>query len=516
MNRTEYLDCTLRDGGYYTNWDFDKQLVNQYLNSVNVLPIDIIEVGYRSLPKKQYVGQYFYCPERTLEYVRKRADKKKIAIMLNEKEVPVKNVAALLKPVAGFIDLVRLAVQPERFDQAVLLAQEIKAMGVPVAFNLMYMSKVLQNKSVLEKLPFLNGVIDCFSLVDSYGGVYPEDVRVTVQEVCSVLSMPVGFHGHNNMELAFVNSLTALEMGCKIVDGTITGMGRGAGNLKTELFMTWLAQKKLANVDFNALSDVVDAFEKMQQVYGWGTNLPYMVSGANSLPQQDVMDWLTKRTYSMNSIIRALHNQTLGADDNIKLPVMNSDRKYKKALLVAGGQSAVEHAEAVLSWIDMNKDDLVVIHVSTRNSGNYTEAKAKQIFALVGNEGKRLEKSFNNFSGEIICVLPPYPRKMGTYIPEKLTNTAYELSKVDFTDQYTDSHTAVSLQCVIEFGAEECYAIGFDGYAGLQIGEKEQDLLRENDALFSEFIRKHFPISSLAPSKYDKLKVQSIYELVAR
>ena len=44
------LDCTLRDGGYYTNWDFDSKIVDVYIQAMNVLPIDYIELGYRSIP----------------------------------------------------------------------------------------------------------------------------------------------------------------------------------------------------------------------------------------------------------------------------------------------------------------------------------------------------------------------------------------------------------------------------------------------------------------------------------
>lgn len=63
MNKPTILDCTLRDGGYYTNWDFENALVEEYANAMENLPIDYVEVGYRSIPLKGYLGQYFYCPE---------------------------------------------------------------------------------------------------------------------------------------------------------------------------------------------------------------------------------------------------------------------------------------------------------------------------------------------------------------------------------------------------------------------------------------------------------------------
>ena len=60
------LDCTIRDGGYYTQWDFPDDIVNRYIDSFNHLPVDYLEVGYRSNPLKGYSGKYFYCPVSVL------------------------------------------------------------------------------------------------------------------------------------------------------------------------------------------------------------------------------------------------------------------------------------------------------------------------------------------------------------------------------------------------------------------------------------------------------------------
>ena len=80
------LDCTLRDGGYYTNWDFDQSVVNTYLESCNHLPIEYLEIGYRSFPMNDYLGEYFYCPIDTLKRL-KEISQKKLVIILNEKDV---------------------------------------------------------------------------------------------------------------------------------------------------------------------------------------------------------------------------------------------------------------------------------------------------------------------------------------------------------------------------------------------------------------------------------------------
>lgn len=83
------LDCTLRDGGYYTNWDFESSLVDTYLAAVNQLPIDYIEVGYRNLPQDDYMGEYGYCPVSTLQHIRKQCSKK---IRRTAKEIGMETV----------------------------------------------------------------------------------------------------------------------------------------------------------------------------------------------------------------------------------------------------------------------------------------------------------------------------------------------------------------------------------------------------------------------------------------
>ena len=246
------LDCTLRDGGYYTNWDFDEKLVDVYIQSMNNLPIDYIEIGYRSTIKKGYLGEYFYLPLYVMERIKSETTKK-LVVILDEKDVKKEDVKELLEPSLNLIDMVRLAITPESLERAIELATDVKAMGFEVGFNVMYMSNWKNQPAFLDLLPKINGIADYFYMVDSFGGVYPEDVKEIYNLVQSKINVPIGFHGHNNIELALINTLTAIECGATIVDATITGMGRGAGNLKTELLLTALNAKSNLDFDFQVL-----------------------------------------------------------------------------------------------------------------------------------------------------------------------------------------------------------------------------------------------------------------------
>ena len=99
------LDCTLRDGGYYTNWDFDDGFVDGYFKNISDLPIEYVEVGYRSPLKSGYHGKYFYLPKYILEKIKGLLGNKKISIMLNLKDINEKLIPELLHDALGIVDL---------------------------------------------------------------------------------------------------------------------------------------------------------------------------------------------------------------------------------------------------------------------------------------------------------------------------------------------------------------------------------------------------------------------------
>lgn len=506
------LDCTLRDGGYYTNWDFNKEIIDNYLKSINSLPIDYIEVGYRSKPKNEYYGEYFYCPINLLKQIKVNS-LKKIAIMLNEKDVNFDDISPLLDPILGIVDMVRIAVDPNNLKNALGLIEIIKNMGFETGLNIMYMSSWINNSNFIENLKLVNHNVDYLNMVDSYGGVYPDDIRLIYNLVRSKTNVKIGFHGHNNLELALINSLTALDCGAEIVDVTVTGMGRGAGNLKTELFLTSLNAYGKLNFDFNDLSMLVDTFSNLQNKYRWGTNLPYMVSGANSLPQKDVMDWVGKRFYSFNSIIRALKNQTLGIKDNLNLLTFNPNQIIDKVIVIGGGVSGKDHSSAILEYLNNNLE-IAVIHVSSKNVIPFSQISNFQIHCLSGNEGHRLESFFINFPMiNKLAILPPFPRTMGTYIPEFFKDHSYQLQQISFTDGAFESVTAVAIQVAIEYGVKEIQFVGFDGYDE-PVTENEMSLFNENEYLFKKLNESGVNFYSLTPTKYLNLKSKSIYSLI--
>lgn len=508
------LDCTLRDGGYYTNWDFDQELVNEYAKAMEELPIDYVEVGYRSIPLEGYLGKYFYCPVFVLKKLKQLMPSKKLVIILNEKDIRETHINNLLAPCLPYVTLIRIAVDPKNFERAIKLAKSIKNKGFEVAFNVMYMSEWKNDASFLDLLKELDDTLDYFYMVDSFGGILPENVTEIIKLVKTKTNVPLGFHGHDNLEMALINTITALKEGCEMVDATITGMGRGAGNLKTELLLTFLESKNRLKFNFTKLSEVVSDFETLRKKYEWGTSLPYMFSGAHSLPQKQVMEWVGLNRYSLSTILNALNNQKKVLDDNIKLPVFKKTKTYKKAIILGGGSSTFDHKEAIQKYTEED-NSVCLIHAGVRNVSNYLDVNCNQFYALVGVESDKLLKHIIDPSKLTqTCIFPPFPRKMGTSIPVEIEKISKELESIEFTKASMDSPLVISIQLAIDIGVDEIYLVGFDGY-DVSLNQNQFVLAQENQNIINDILKlDKISVKSLTPTKYKQIQLTSIYSIL--
>lgn len=508
------LDCTLRDGGYYTNWDFNTQTVDTYIQSMNALPIDYLEVGYRNLPSTVYMGKFGYSPVSVLKHLREISTKK-LVLMLNEKNTTIEDLDTLLMPIQGLVDMIRIAVDPKNFDRAVELAKAVKSMGFEVGFNCMYMSKWLNEyPDFLQNLSVLNDFCDLFCMVDSYGGVTPKVVTDIYNYVRKSTTVPLGFHGHNNLQLSLANTITALNLGVDSVDATILGMGRGAGNLNLELLLTYLNAHNNLKVDFNVLGDVISAFAPLLEKYRWGTNLPYMISAANGIPQKDVMDWVTNRVYSFNSIVRALDNRKNNTKDNAKYEIIDKKGHYKIILVIGGGNSVIEHIDAIKVFVKLH-ENIALVFATARHASAFLDIEVDKFYCLVGNESRRLSDNVGADQFKGICILPPYPRTMGTEVPDYAKNSTLELECVDFTFEFKDSVTSIALQTALHLSSNDIFVVGYDGYWGNVLSEKELALTYENKTIFNAYkATSGKKLKSLTPSLYKELNVESIYQFV--
>jgi 4-hydroxy 2-oxovalerate aldolase len=511
QNQVSLLDCTLRDGGYYTDWDFDDNLVTEYFETMNRLPIDFIEIGYRSKLKEEYAGAFYYLPEFVLKTIKSKTDKK-LAIILNEKEVLPDDLDVLLNPCKGLVSMVRLAVAPKNYKRALKLSKKVKELGFVVSFNLMYASRWETDFKLDESLEELNTASDYFYVVDSYGGLYPEQVSDIFKKLKQHLNIPLGFHGHNNLEMALVNSLAALNSGAGIIDSTICGMGRGAGNLKTELWFSIMHQQYGIPVDFDALNVLTNSFLILNDKYKWGTNLPYMVSGAFSLPQNTVMSQVKKRYYSLNAIIEDVGQTITSEITETNFPKFENFKLADKVLLVGGGNSAVKFSSALIEFLKKNPE-ICIIYASSKNVPVFSGLPNLQIHCLSGREGKRLEKLFKfEELNNRLFVVPPKNISANNYVPGSCLENTFLLEEIDFIDTFKISATAMATQIAVQLMAKEIFLTGYDGY-GEAVTKDQLELFDENQFIFNHLKDDQPELVALTPTLYS-IPLKSIFSLI--
>ncbi|MFT4253717.1 MAG: hypothetical protein QM608_14685 [Caulobacter sp.] len=514
---TKVLDCTLRDGGYYTNWDFDADLVDSYIDSMSRLPVDYIELGYVNDDMDGYFGEFFFLRPKKLQEIKARLrPEQALIVMLDGKSGTPERIEPLFRPLMGIVDGVRITAAPAALDHALSLAREFKKLGFSVGFNVMYLSTYVDDLSKLKSAIEEPESYDSIALVDSYGGCSPAKVKQAVEDLRELLpNTLIGFHGHDNMCLAFANTLAAIEGGADIVDGTLTGMGRGAGNLRTETILIHLAREGAnSELDYEALATIVSPFENMRKKYGWGTNLPYMLSGANNLPQKDVMDWLAKDRYSVISIIRALQQQSgQDLDRNVYPDISTLDLTAPSVLMVGGGPTVEQHIDAIRDFVE--RYDAVVVFSSSRHLKLAEKIGGRQILALSGHDAFRVR--LEDRKGLVAAAIATPPR-VADCVPTNINVPIYQASPVHFGDAdgpVSDSGPlALGLGVVEALGVRQCWLVGFDGYE--QATSAQQDLSREVQAALDAFAQKHgaASIASLTPTRYDVTR-RSLHGLVA-
>ena len=527
MQNFEIVDCTLRDGGYYTNWDFSSDLIETYFAAIRSLPVKYVEVGYRSPEKPGYLGQYFHLNLDTLTHLKGllRADQG-LTIMFNFKDMTSDLIDTLPDALPGTVDLVRFACPPEGLSECIGFARQSKARGLKVAINVMYMTKYVDRADqVLAPLASAENVVDYVALVDSYGGVMPDQAARTMAQAVSILPQPVGYHGHDNLSLAFANSLAALEAGATMLDATFTGMGRGAGNLKTELIAIHREQKFPSGTHYGPLSKAIDMFEAMQKEYGWGTNLAYMVTGAASMPQANVMDWLGTRRYQMDAIVEALLLENDAGFDETAYPALTEtaeagSMKGKPVLVIGGGSSITQHASA-LTELARSKG-MVLVHSSMRNVAEFRDCGLPQIFCLAGQEFQRLSKGQASLLEQDGCVaLTMAPPRFRDSTPA--TGTVCQLALSDSMDAQklgpvTDEPPLdMALSAASALGATEICLAGFDGYMNASVSEQGnardvQDAIKSGQHDDTPWKGE---ISSVTPTLYS-VPMQSLYAKIQK
>lgn len=312
-DHVKLLDCTLRDGGYYNGWDFEPTLVRMYLTAMASAKIDAVELGFRNPYWPGFVGKYAYTrpehiPDPTITgdiFLGTMTDTK--AVVSKEGQVDVALLRQLYPGENDPVKFVRLATRLQDLAHAARAAEELTALGYQTFINVMQCSG-LTEEALRDVGAVLRGhKLAGLYLADSLGSLTPTDTALLIQRLRKYVDVPIGFHAHDNLGLATANALSAMESGAVWIDGTLTGMGRGAGNARTEHLVPLLRLAGRADLSPEHLATVLDeGFRPLQKRYDWGPSLAFGLAAQAQIHPTYAQKLLAGRRYNANEVIRAI------------------------------------------------------------------------------------------------------------------------------------------------------------------------------------------------------------------
>lgn len=533
------LDCTLRDGGYYNDWGFESDLVASYLEAMAALKVDFVEIGLRSLKNSGFKGGFAFSTDSFLRNLTIPTElNDKIGVMVNASElVGEADIVTLLQQMfteksESPVTLVRIACHVHEFASALPAATWLKSKGYLVGFNLMQIAD-RSDAEIVALAKLASGYsLDVLYFADSMGSLDPTQVEHIAALIRQGWSGAMGIHTHDNMSQALVNSVTAIEAGVTWVDSTVTGMGRGPGNVQTEYLALALstsgAQFQGGNIT-RLLAVIRKYFKPMQEHYGWGTNPYYYLAGQYGIHPSYIQHMLSDNRFTEEDILAVIEYLKVEGGKSFSLNTLDVARHFylgeprgtwkpqprfkdQEVLLLGTGPGVAKHRHAIEEYILQNQP--IVLALNTQSS-----IDQEMIDLRVACQPIRLLADCDTHVQLQQPLITP-----ASMLPKNVLDSLAGKELLDFglkvqcdTFNIAESHCTIPTSLVMMYAlsvltsgkAKRVLLAGFDGYPA---GDARND---ETIQLFEQYQKNvdAIPLLSITQTKY-RLPTASIYGLL--
>lgn len=387
MKRVNILDCTLRDGGYLVDSQFGNTAIKGIIRGLAESGVDVIECGFLKDEPHPAGSTIFNNAAQLRSFLPDDRRQSSYVCLADYSRYSIDN----LEPFDGTsIDGVRACFfKNERYD-VMDFCRSITEKGYKL-----YVQPVdilgYTDAELLELIDMVNEIEPyAFSIVDTFGSMYKEDLQRVFFLVHHNLwaDAKIGFHSHNNLQMSFALSQEFIEMtqGLRriVIDCSMAGMGRGAGNTNTELVMQYLNRKYNSGYDIDVLLDLIDNYiDGFHNQSEWGYSIPYFLAGSYSAHVNNIsylstkagiasrdINYLLNRLGSSNrkrydyDLLEKIYLEYLGAicKDDSQIEQLKAALSGKDILMLLPGHSIVTHKKVIDTYCE--KKQPVVISVN--------------------------------------------------------------------------------------------------------------------------------------------------------
>ncbi len=528
MNSVKVLDVTLRDGGCVIDFNFGQAYMNQILTGLEDSGVDIVELGYIDSKKGTVDGRTQFCNEQVIpkHFLKsKKPDTSYVAMFDFGKFNPDE-----LAPYDGTgIDGLRIAFHKKDRLNMVETAKKVLEKGYQLYIQPMTIMRY-SDKELLELIDVVNNELSgatAFYVVDSFGEMRMNDMNRVVHLVDRNLKkgIQMGFHSHNNLQLSYSNAVTLLQFFTSrdlIIDTAILGMGKGAGNLNTELFLEHLNLYYGKSYKIAPLLEVIDkVVNTIRAEFYWGYSIEYYLSSVNHCTPSYAGHFYKKHMLPVEQVAELLgmiaeekkisfdkeyaeqlylsYNARRHANDDPAIAALTDIIKGKRVLLIAPGKRLTD-ADSEITRL-LKQDDVVSISLNAFDKYNTDFVLTTRVDAYSDavTAGKSIIATSGVTSDDCESVFVIDYEKWITL--EKGVN---------------DSSGIVALKLMTACGAEELLLAGFDGFSAdmnqnyydktMRRPVTEEQATQRNE-YFREYVRRlraNVPVSYLTKSLYEE------------
>lgn len=524
--KINFLDCTLRDGGYYNNWDFEQDLIKAYLEAMDNLQIDFVEIGFRSLKNDGFKGGVAYSTDSYLESLNIPTGLVgKIGVMINGSEIvnPETQISCLKKlfkaKAKSPVTLVRVACHIHEFEKCLPASKWLKKNGYLVGFNLMQIS----NHSLKEITRLAETAshypIDALYFADSMGSLSSNQINEITDAFKLGWKKDLGIHAHDNVGQAVNNSIQAVIKGITWVDSTVTGMGRGSGNAQTEYLILELASYRKKKGNYIKLLKLIDKyFKPMKKIYDWGTNPFYFLAGKHGIHPSYIQYMLQDKRYNEEDILAVIDYLSIKKAKKYSVNTLESARHFysniprgkwkpqslfkdRTILILGSGPGVKKYKNEIENYILNHSPCVLALN---------TQSNIKQEFinVRVACHPVRLladSKDHSKLPQPLITPFSMLPEEVKKDLSNKqILDFGLTVKKhFKFYDNYCELPSSLVIAyalAVVNCGkANKIILAGFDGYDANDPRSKEMDLM------FRDYHknRKKLPLMSITPTNYE-------------
>lgn len=536
MTGITILDCTLRDGGYYTHWDFDADVIVDYLASMKAAQVDVVELGFRFLKNDGFKGACAYTRDDFLLGL-PIPQELTVAVMVNGSDLCTDlgyeaALERLFPNVASEspVSLVRLACHYHEFERVLPAVGWLSQRGYRVGFNLMQIT----DRTYEELLNYAQKVkewpVEVLYFADSTGSMTPDDTARIIGWLREVWDGPLGVHTHDNMGLALANTLRASAEGATWLDATVTGMGRGPGNARTEELVIEAESRRGRRIDLVPLMTLVrKCFGPMKMHYGWGTNPYYYLSGKYGIHPTYIQEMLGDTRFGEEDLLAVIDHLRADGGKKFSVNTLEGARQFyrdnpqgswqpatvmagREVLILGTGPGAAAHRPALEAYIRRARP--LVMALNTQSS-----IEPALIDLRIACHPVRLladAKTHATLPQPLITPASQLPEALRTELGDKeLLDFGIGIEPERFA--FNDTHCVAPTSLVIAYAlavatsgqSTRILMAGFDGYPA---GDSRNNEVEAMLNAFSASNAVGLPIS-ITQTTYNNLPTLSLYGL---